>query len=255
MASSVRVVAIVQARMGSSRLPGKVLADVQGKPMLRWLLDRVMVVKEIDEVVVATTTNPEDDVLEEWLNDNEVFCFRGSEGDVLGRFYHCAQDWSPDLVVRITADDPLKDPGLISRAISFILADKTIDYCSNTLAPTYPEGLDIEVFRYTALVRAYCNATLLSEREHVTPYIWKHPDKFKLYGFRYEIDLSCWRWTVDNSLDLDFIRAIYGYFINEPLVSFEKVIDYIRENPDLLEINGSTIRNEGYIKSLKMEGA
>ena len=136
------VVAIIQARMGSTRLPGKVLADVNGKPMLKWLLDRIKAVKEVDKIVVATTINSEDDILETWLLDNNVACFRGNEIDVLDRFYHCAKSRLAELIVRVTADDPLKDPGIISQAIAKIRGNDSIDYCSNTIntsfSLTYP---------------------------------------------------------------------------------------------------------------------
>jgi spore coat polysaccharide biosynthesis protein SpsF len=151
----VKVVAIVQARMNSSRLPGKVLADVHGRTMLQCLLDRVKSVKEIDEIVVATSESTEDDVLEQWLINNNITCFRGSELDVLDRYYFCAKEYSADIIVRITADDPLKDPDIIRRAIAIMQNDSIIDYCSNTLTPSYPEGLDIEVFKCSALDYAF----------------------------------------------------------------------------------------------------
>lgn len=245
-----KIVAIVQARMGSTRLPRKVLADIHGKPMLQWLLDRLKAVEEIDDIVVATTMNPGDDILETWLNDNNINCFRGEEFDVLDRFYHCAKSISAELIVRITADDPLIDPGIISQAIAIILDDESIDYCSNKVNPSYPEGLDIEVLRYDALVLAYNKARLLSEREHVTPYIWKHPENFSLCGFEFSPNLSAWRWTVDNPADLEFVRKIFYHFIDNPLVPFEDLIEYIENNPELIEINAGPERNIGYINSL-----
>ena len=249
-----KVVAIVQARMGSTRLPRKVLADIHGRPMLRWLLDRISSIGQIDEVVVATTGKIEDDELAQWLQEENIACFRGSEEDVLDRFYRCAEERQAEIVVRVTADDPLKDPGIIRQAIGVILDDPTIHYCSNSLKPTYPEGLDIEVFRHCALIRAFNEAQLPSEREHVTPYIWKNPDKFRLYSLECDRDLSHWRWTVDKPVDLVFIRAIYDEFKDSPLVSCTDVISYLDRNPHLIEINtASTVRNEGYLKSLLME--
>lgn len=248
-----KVIAIVQARMGSTRLPGKVLADVHGRPMLQWLLDRVKAVSEIDEIVVATTTNPEDNILETWLNSHGISCFRGSETDVLDRFVRCAESRAPELIVRVTADDPLKDPGIIRQAIAMVRDGDAIDYCSNTVNPTYPEGLDIEVFRYASLVRAHHEAKLPSEREHVTPYIWKHPEIFNLCSLEFHRNLSAWRWTVDKPADLEFVREIYRHFNDNPLVPFTKIIEHIENNPYLAEINAGSIRNEGYFKSLASE--
>lgn len=249
-----KVVAIIQARLGSSRLPGKVLADIHGRPMLKWLLDRVYSVAEIDEVVVATTTNPQDDSLVDWLIMNGVEYFRGSEEDVLSRFYFCAKAYAADLIIRITADDPLKDPGIISEALKIVRDDNTVDYCSNTLHPTFPEGLDIEVFRWRVLERAHIQAVLSSEREHVTPYIWKNKHLFNLQSIEFERNLSHWRWTVDKPSDLEFVRSIYDKFKNQPLVPFLEVIKYLDSNPKILDINAlSAVRNEGYLKSISME--
>jgi len=208
-----KVLAIVQARMNSTRLPEKVLADVNGRPMLQRLLDRIDAVDEIDHVVVATSDNPEDDRLVSWLKSRGLSYFRGSEDDVLSRFYLCARKFSPELVVRITADDPLKDPGVISRAIRIIQADSEIDYCSNTLKPTYPEGIDIEVFKLDALKAAYSSAVTASDREHVTPFIWSQPENFRLYNFENDRDLSSWRWTVDKPTDLEFVCKYTIIFI------------------------------------------
>lgn len=249
-----KILAIVQARMGSTRLPGKVLADIHGRPMLRWLLDRIQSIQEIDEVVIATTKNSEDDVLQRWVQAEQVACFRGSESDVLDRFFRCTEGRAADIIVRVTADDPLKDPGVVRQAIELVRDNPAVDYCSNSLNPTYPEGLDIEVFRHDALMRAHQEAQLPSEREHVTPYIWKNPSKFKLASLEFDRDLSHWRWTVDKPEDLAFMRAIYGEFKDRPLVPFAEVIDFIEKNPHVAEINMSgTVRNEGYLKSLSTE--
>ena len=255
MEIKMKTIAIVQARMGSTRLPGKVLADIHGIPMLKRLLDRVQSVPSIHQLVVATTLNPEDDALEQWLVRQDYRCYRGSENDVLGRFAGSLEGEHADLVVRVTADDPLKDPGVIEQAINICRNDPAIHYCSNTLKPTYPEGLDIEVIRVNALLQAHREASLSSEREHVTPYIWKNADKFRIQNFEYERNLSHWRWTVDKPEDLEFVRAIYAHFITEPLVAFSKIAAYIEEQPALLEINAGTIRNEGYFKSLIAESA
>jgi spore coat polysaccharide biosynthesis protein SpsF len=249
----VKTVAIVQARMGSTRLPGKVLADIHGKPLLGRLLDRLYETKLLDEVVVATTLNKEDDPLVEWLIFNNVKLFRGSETDVLNRYYQCATRFGADLIVRVTADDPLKDSSIIEKSIRLCLDSQDIDYASNTLQPTYPEGLDIEVFRMSALIRANTEAELPSEREHVTPYIWSHPEKFVLRSFSMVPNLSHWRWTVDNPADLEFMRHIFGHFIKNPNIGYREIITYIEQNSELMKINSGIARNEGYLKSLTKE--
>lgn len=248
-----KIIAIVQARMGSTRLPGKILADIHGEPLLGRLLDRLYEAKLLNNVVVATTINKEDNPLVEWLLSNNVNFFRGSEEDVLDRYYQCALQFNADIIVRITADDPLKDPSIIEQAIMLCLSDVEIDYVSNTLHPSYPEGLDVEVFRMRALTHAHINAELLSEREHVTPYIWSHSEKFVLRHFGMTPNLSHWRWTVDKKADLEFIRCIFGHFIDKPKVGFREIITYIKQNPELLKINCGTARNEGYLKSLTKE--
>ena len=250
-----KIIGIIQARMGSSRLPGKVLADVSGLPMLARIIGRVSATPDLKDIVLATTTSPEDDDLADWVIANfvKVACFRGNENDVLDRFYQCAKLHHADLIVRITADDPLKDAEIIQKAIDYFYHEPLLDYCSNTIRPTYPEGLDIEVFKYSALERAWIEARLPSEREHVTPYIWKNTNMFNVRNFEYKRDLSNWRWTVDKPADLLLMDKIHQHFIDEPLVNFEKIIKYLDANLELIKLNDETIRNEGYIKSISGE--
>jgi spore coat polysaccharide biosynthesis protein SpsF len=254
VAKLLNTVSIIQARMGSTRLPRKVLADIVGTPLIIRIIERVRAARGIEELVVATTTDREDDELAGFLLQG-MYCkvFRGMRDDVLDRFYRCATTHAADIIVRVTADDPLKDPRIIERATQMLIDDPSLDYCSNTLEPTFPEGLDIEVFRFSALEKAWRQASLPSEREHVTPYIWKHPEIFRLANFRHERDLSSWRWTVDKPNDLEFMRAVYGHFASQPLVSFQDVIAWLHENPSMLTINSDTQRNEGYLMSLESE--
>jgi spore coat polysaccharide biosynthesis protein SpsF len=253
MEHTLNAVAIIQARMGSMRLPGKVLADICGKPLLQRLIERVSATPGISRVVVATTTELADDVLAGWCLANEVSVYRGSVDDVLDRFWQCAQQHPAEFIVRITADDPLKDPEVIAKALDLCASSHEVDYVSNTLQPSYPEGLDIEVVRFRTLERAAREATLPSEREHVTPYVWKHPDRFVLRGFSMKPDLSHWRWTVDKPADLELVRRIFAHFSDQPLVGHQAVIAWLNENPELLAINAGTIRNEGYFKTLTTE--
>lgn len=250
------IIAIIQARMGSSRLPGKVLADIGGRSMIQRIIERVEACPEIDKVVVATTTASSDDALESWAHANtRCAIYRGSENDVLDRFYQCARQFAASIIVRVTADDPLKDPDIISRALKWLETDPTLDYCSNTLHPTYPEGLDVEVFRFEALERAHKDAMLPSDREHVTPYMWKNPSLFHLKNIELGRDLSSWRWTVDKPEDLEFVRAVFANFPENPLVSYLDVIALLDAHPELNAINQGTVRNEGYLKSIQMEKA
>lgn len=248
------VVAIIQARIGSTRLPAKVLMDVSGRSMIDRIVDRVSAASLVEKIVVATTTDKADDLLAAHIrNRPDCGLFRGSADDVLSRFYECAMNCGASVIVRITADDPLKDPGIIDRAITLLSENSEIDYCSNTLTPTYPEGLDVEVVRLAALRRAYVEAKLPSEREHVTPYIWNRSSEFRLANFSFERDLSHWRWTVDYAEDLEFMRWIFSRFPSQPLVDFREVIRLIEENPNHPGINRSTQRNEGYFKSTAAE--
>ncbi len=245
-----RVVAIIQARMGSSRLPGKVLAKIEGRPLLDVLISRVQNSKFVDQIVVATTTERTDDILCDWLNNEGIEYYRGSERDVLDRFFQCAKLYRADVIVRVTADDPLKDSYIIDEALGILSESSDIDYVSNTIRPTYPEGLDIEVFRFSVLEKANTEATLESEREHVTPYIWKNKEKFKVVNFEMTPNLSDWRWTVDKPEDLEFVRSLFSLAGNDFSTGYLDLIEIVNKNPLLVDINSNTVRNEGYIKSI-----
>lgn len=248
------VVGIIQARMGSTRLPGKTLAGIEGRPMLEWMLMRVQQSSSLDKLIVATTDHPSDDRLESWLENNtSIECFRGSENNLVSRFYHCAQHAKADVIVRLTADDPLKDAEIIDHAVKLFLMHDDVDYCSNCLEPTYPEGLDVEVFSIQALQKTYNEARLASETEHLTPFMTNNPEKFHTLNFECNEDLSSWRWTVDKPEDLTFMKKIFAQFKNEPLAGYRQIVDFIKSNPDLLKINAGTVRFEGYLNSVKLE--
>ena len=249
-----KIVAIIQARIGSSRLPGKVLTDIEGKTMLERVIERVSASQLLDQIVVATTNLPEDDVIEQVLRNKEICdVYRGSVDDVLARFYECGNLYAAEIVVRVTAADPLKDSQIIDEALNLLLSDTKLDYCSNTLEPSFPEGLDVEVMRFNALERANFEAKLASEREHVTPYIWKHPNIFDLLNFKFDRDLSDWRWTVDRPEDLEFMTNIFREFRTNPFISYQEVINWLEMNPKIRQINTNIIRNEGYLKSINSE--
>lgn len=248
------IVSIVQARMGSTRLPGKVLADIAGITLIDRIIARVRAAPSVGSVVVATSDSSEDDELVEHVRKTGLASiYRGSEFDVLARFAGAATMSRADIVVRITADDPFKDAEVIEQGIGLLVSDTSLDYCSNTLRPTYPEGLDVEVFRASALHRAHSEAKLPSEREHVTPFIWKNPGLFRALNFEYERDLSSWRWTVDYPEDLEFARNVYSHFRDQPLISFKTIIAWLEGAGAGLARASDAVRNEGYLKSIAAE--
>jgi spore coat polysaccharide biosynthesis protein SpsF len=248
-----KVVAIVQARVGSTRLAGKVLLDICGAPLLLHVVERVRAARTIEEVVIATTTAEEDRAILDLAAEHEIPAYAGSVDDVLDRFYRAARRYGAEVVVRVTADDPFKDPDVIDRVVSRLQGDPALDYVSNTIRPTYPEGLDIEAFTFAALERAWREAKLPSEREHVTPYIWKHTDRFRSLNVENDEDLSSWRWTLDYEADLEFTRRVYAALYHGQVFRMSEVVDFLRANPEVAAINAGVPRNEGYARSLREE--
>ncbi len=231
------VVAIIQARMGSTRLPGKVLKDIAGKPMLEHVVSRTSQVKTLDTVVVATTTRPADDVIVLLCQERGWSFSRGSEEDVLDRYYQAALAFKADVIVRITSDCPLIDPEIIAKVVNQFLSyhDETA-YVSNSLIRTFPRGLDVEVMGFNALEKAWQEDHNPVWREHVTPYIYRHPEKFKIHNVTNDRDYSYMRWTVDTMEDLTFVRRIYDHFQNEGF-NWRDVINLLEIHPEWLEIN------------------
>lgn len=251
-AEFMKKVAIIQARMGSTRLPGKTMADIRGQPLLWRIIDRVAASRLVDEVIVATTVDASDDPLVEFLERKSVPCYRGSAQDVLDRYYKAARLSSADIIIRITADDPFKDPDIIDLVVGSLLADTSLDYASNTIDPTFPEGLDVEAFSHAALARAWSEAKVRSEREHVTPYIWKHPELFRIHNVQHAGEnLSKLRWTLDYEEDLKFAREIYARLDHGQLFKMKDIIELLRIEPALAAINHCIPRNQGYLKSLQ----
>lgn len=248
------ILAVLQARFSSSRLPGKVLKDLLGEPMLYRQIERVSRSKRIDKLVVATSTDHSDDPVEKMCLDKGVHCFRGSLDDVLDRFYRAAEPFSPDHVVRLTGDCPLIDSNVIDSIVELHLAEGN-DYTSNTIIPTFPDGLDAEVVTWNALKTAWENATLPSEREHVTPFIYKRPERFRLGCLeKEEKSLLGLRWTVDEQEDLLFVRRVYeALYPKNSAFSTDDVLELLRVYPELNSINSGFERNEGYEKSLKTD--
>ena len=249
-----RTVAIIQARMTSTRLPGKIMADVGGQPLLRHVVARARRAQRLDVVAVATTTNQLDDDVERFCRAEGIRYFRGSELDVLDRYYRAAEHFGAEAVVRLTSDCPLLDPLVIDQVME-VFAAGDYDYVSNTLEPTFPDGLDTEVFWREALARAWRETRLPSEREHVTPYVWKHPALFRLGNVRHDPPLGDLRWTVDEPQDLDFVRAIYQHLGPEPSFGMREVLRLLEARPDLCSLNNGIGRNEGYLKSVREEAS
>lgn len=200
---------IIQARMGSTRLPGKVMMDLGGKPVLSRVIERCQRIESIDNICLATTVKEEDTQLCDLAWEHGLDIYAGSEHDVLDRYYQAAVAGSLDVIVRITADCPLLDPEVSSRVVSFFHRNR-YDYVSNVHPPSYPDGLDTEVFTMDSLCKAWTHGKG-SEREHVTPYIWKRPWKFNLGNLMYSKDLANHRWTLDTEDDYKFLKAVYGY--------------------------------------------
>lgn len=243
------VVAIVQARMGSSRLPGKSMADIEGKPMLWHVVERVKRASLVDRVVVATTTEPADDAIEAMCRAQGIRCYRGSQNDVLDRYYHAARAERAAKVVRITADCPVIDPEVIDRVIRrFQRGD--LDYASNAMVRSYPDGLDTEVFSFAALERAWHEASKGSEREHVTPYL--RSEKFRIASVENDLASSYqhYRWTVDETADLEFIREVYRAFRGRESFGMQDILELVEKNPGLEKMNSDIVCSAGYYKSL-----
>jgi spore coat polysaccharide biosynthesis protein SpsF len=238
--------------MGSTRLPGKVLRDIGGKSMLEHVLERARAACELDKIVVATTENEEDDEIERVAEGMGITVFRGSEHDVLDRYYQAAKAHGANPVVRLTADCPLLDPDEVDRVVRSFAASPDLDYLGT--GKTYPEGYGTEVFTYEALQRAWEEASLSSEREHVTSYIWDGDDRFVVGRIELPHDRSEIRVTVDRPVDVEVVTKIIND-ISTPgeLIGIEDVFAYLEKNSEIASLNGDIPRMEGYKKSVRGE--
>lgn len=246
-------IVFIQARLGSTRLPGKTLLKLEDKTVLQHVINRAERAKLVDEVIVVTTFNKPDQEIVKLCSQLGIRIFCGSEDDVLDRFYQAAKLIKPKNIIRITADCPMIDPKIIDLIIKEHL-NGGYDYTTNTLGiETYPDGEDVEIFTFESLQKAWENADLLSEREHVTPYIKKYPKKFKLHNVEYSKDLSKKRWTLDTQEDLNFIKKIFqAIYPENPNFSMEDVLDYLQKDGQYHEsLNHHIGRNEGLKKSLQ----
>jgi spore coat polysaccharide biosynthesis protein SpsF (cytidylyltransferase family) len=246
-----KILALVQARTSSTRLPGKVLMSILGKPMFALQLERLKRCTTFNDLVVATSNDASDDALAELCTRAGVSCFRGSLPDVLDRFVNAALPYAPDVVVRLTGDCPLADPTLIDEIVTrFVASD--LDYLSNCEPATYPDGLDVEVTRFAALEAAGREAVLPSHREHVLPFIKRQPERFRVGNHvSSEIDRSRMRWTVDEPEDFEFVKQVYErLYPTNPLFTTQDVLALVAAEPALAQINARYQRNEGSKKSL-----
>ena len=248
-----KTIVVTQARSNSTRLPNKVLMKIQDTTLLQIHIDRIKQAKNVDEVIIATTINKGDDVIADLANDLNVEVYRGSENDVLDRFYQAVKEKKPDFIVRLTSDCPLIDPQLLDDMI-VSAKQRGLDYYSNVLEERYPDGQDVEVFTYKALETTWKNAELKSDREHVTPFIRNNSSfnggsLFKSDNHKLKEDYSMVRLTVDEAKDFKVMELIIGNLGIDK--TWKIYADYYLENEDIKKINSSIIRNEGYLKSLK----
>lgn len=232
-----KIVAIIQARMGSSRFPGKTMIDLAGEPLLARVIRRVRRAGTLAETIIATTTEPTDDVIATFCHEHGTACFRGSENDVLDRYYRAACQHHAHAVVRITADCPLIDPGLIDSVVELFIRSEELDYASNVFPHRrYPRGLDTEIVRFDVLEKLWRETSDPTSREHVTAFIHRHPDQFRTGCVSCPHDYSHMRWTVDTEDDFELIRRIYEHFRHDAF-SWKDVLALLQDRPDWLDIN------------------
>lgn len=254
------ITAIIQARMNSTRLPGKIMMSVKNKPLLHYVINQVLQSKKINKLIVATTNSPQDDQVVKFTDLYGVEVFRGSEEDVLDRYYQCAKKYNADIIIRITSDCPLIDPHLIDKCITEFEKNQ-FDYFSNIHKKDgnewiyhlsgFPLGFAVEVFTFTVLEKAWNSAKKLSEKEHVTLYILNNPSLFKIGNMENHDDYSDIHLAVDHKVDFDLVKTVIEHFPDNVIFNLEKIVTFLNKNPKLKQINSNIKFNEGYLKSLK----
>lgn len=232
---------VVQTRMGSTRLPGKVMLDICGKPVIEHVIDRLGQSKYLDEFIIATTVLPQDDVIAEKAENIGVKCFRGNEEDVLSRYYYAAKQHNLDIIVRVTSDCPLIDPFIIDNMLKFFISndfDLVANVAPNITQRTFPRGLDAEVFSFLSLERAFNNAAKQYQREHVTPYIYEEGSR--IYYYKNNIDYSKYRWTLDTEEDFELITAVYRHlYKGNHDFYFKDILELLKRFPEIADINAA----------------
>src|SRR3989338_8769059 len=251
------VVAIIQARIGSTRLPGKVLKKVAGRPLLEYMIERAKKAKTLDAIILATTIKKEDAKLSQIAKRQKIDFFQGSEADVLDRYYQAATRAKARTIVRLTGDCPLIDPEIIDRVVSLYMQNqRRYDYVSNVRPPTFPDGMDVEVFSYKTLQKMWKEAGLPSEREHVTAYVGNHPELFRVGNVLAEKDFSHLRLTVDTKEDMRLIEKLVAVLWKKgDSFRLPDIIAALKRNPKLSLLNAHIGRNEGYAKSVRKDPA
>ncbi len=237
--NKIKIGCIIQARMDSTRLPRKVLKKIVGKPLLGLLVDRLKPSKHIDEIIIATTINKKDQEIVDFCIENNIKYFRGSEEDVLDRYYQCAKQFNVDVIIRVTGDDPLIDYRVIDRVVKeFLRLYPCVDLVANDIPFTYPVGLNTHVLSFQALKRANEESVEMIDREHVVDYIINNPDKFKVKSIHLGTDYSSERWTLDYEEDYEFIKRVFGALYKEnECFSMYDILKFLDKNPEVRNIN------------------
>ena len=239
-------IAIIQARTGSTRLPNKIFSKLSGFSLLSHVVDRLKPSKEINKIVIATTTSIKDNSVEEWCIENCIDYFRGSEENVLKRYYDAAKKFNAEIIIRITADDPFKDYRIIDKAIK-ILKENNYDFVCNNSPVSFPEGLDVEVLTMKALSRSFINSTSTFEQEHVTQYIHRNKNFFKIFNIKNDKDLSSYRWTIDTEEDYLFAKEVYQNLYNRNSIFLsEDIYQLLEKKPQLFRINKEVKKSDLY---------
>ena len=242
------ITAIIQARVGSTRYPNKVFAELAGKPLIFHVVDRLKKSQRIQNIVIATTINPLDDSIELWAYQNKIDCFRGDENNVLSRYYYAAKEFNADIIVRITADDPFKDYVIIDHVID-VLINENLSFAYNNNPPTFPEGLDTEVFTFDALEEAFAKSIDVFEKEHVTQYFYRNKSAFPQINVPHSINISNLRWTIDTEKDMEMAQLVYDKLYHEKKnFLMNDILELINKNPDIALINQDVQRSEMYKK-------
>ena len=239
--------AIIQARCGSTRFPNKVFAAIDKKPLIWHVVNRLKYARSIDDIVVATTTNSVDAALEQWCKENSVKVFRGSEDDVLNRYYEASLTYPSEYVVRITADDPFKEPSVIDKVVNKLIEEK-FNLVTNNNPPTFPEGLDCEAFTFKTLQMMENEAHDSFEREHVTQYAYHNPDKVLIGNVESNKNLSFLRWTIDTKEDYEMVNKIYENRLSEDkeILLMDEILKILDNHPDITKINSQVKRSAMY---------
>ena len=243
--SKENIIAIVQARTGSTRLPGKVLKKILNKPMLLLMLERLSKSILINKIVVATTQKKEDDIIEDLVTSEGIDVFRGSELDCLDRYYQTAKYYDAQIILKITSDCPLIDPKLVDKIIQFFLDNEDLDYASNVRPPTFPDGLDVEIFTFDALENAWRNSKDPIDREHTTTFIHSQPEKFKIGNYFMPKNKNLFlsqRWTVDYPEDFEFVKTVFeNLYFKKEVFLMDDILAFLKKYPDVWKINSHLI--------------